>query len=66
MSTAPKPVKMYKEYFVLEVTSTDELRKRLNDQSAQGLEFVQAMKHTNDNGFTVIFSRESHFKPTGL
>jgi hypothetical protein len=64
MSTAPKPVKMYKEYSVLEVTNTAELQKRLNDKSAQGLEFVQAMKHVNDNGFTLIFSQETHFKPT--
>jgi len=64
MSTAPKPAKMFKEFVVLETANTDELRQRLNDQSAQGLEFVQAMNHTNDNGFTLIFSRETPFKPT--
>jgi hypothetical protein len=64
MSTAPKPTKMYKEFVVLEVANTVELQKRLNDQSAQGLELVQVMNHNNDNGFTVVFSRESHFKPT--
>ncbi len=64
MSTAPKPAKMFKEFVVLETANTDELRQRLNDQSAQGLEFVQAMNHTNANGFTLIFSRETPFKPT--
>ena len=63
MSTAPRLAKMYKEYVVLEAGNTAELRERLNDQSAQGLEFVQAIKHPNDPGFTVIFSKETPFKP---
>ena len=64
MSTAPKPAKMYKEFLVLEAANTVELQKLLNDQSAHGLEFVQAMKHNNDNSFTLILSKETHFKPT--
>ena len=63
MSTAPKPAKMYKEFVVLEPANTAELRARLNDQSAQGLELVAVMKHNNDNGFTVVFSKETPFKP---
>lgn len=63
MSTAPQPAKMYKEFVVLEAANAAELRERLNEQSAQGLEFVQAIKHIHDPSFTVIFSRETPFKP---
>jgi len=63
MSTAPKLTKMYKEFVVLEPANTAELRERLNDQSAQGLELVEVMKHNNDNGYTVVFSKETPFKP---
>lgn len=65
MSTAPKPkLQMHKEFQVLQPANTVELTERLNDQSAQGREFVQAIKHPHDNSFTVIFSRETPFKPT--
>jgi hypothetical protein len=62
-ATAAKPAKMPKKYVVLEPANTAELTERLNNQSAHGWDFVQAMKHTNDDGYTVIFSRETPFEP---
>ncbi len=59
MSTAPRPQKLNTEYNVLEVKNAHELRERLNDQSAHGWQFVQAVPRIQ--GFVVIFSKETPF-----
>jgi hypothetical protein len=46
MSTPARPkLQMYKEYIVVEPANTIELRERLKDQTAQGLELVQVLSH---------------------
>jgi hypothetical protein len=63
MSTAARPkLQMHKELVVLEVANTSELRERLKDQTAQGLDLFQVVPH--GTGFVIIFSKETPFRPS--